>query len=568
MPWSRKHTPERAIDNPSDGAAPTDAAARVPRAMRLLLNQRVPSADGTELATDVFLPDGAGSWPVLLTRTPYGRAGAVADALTFTEDGYVRVIQDCRGKYDSEGTYRPLLDDGDDGQATLDWLANQSWCNGRIGMIGLSYLGIVQAPAATTGHAALKCIAPGVAPARFFRDWIRHDGCFALANAVRWAVTHATSRTRLTDTVIDWQRLYAQPTLDRVFDAVGCEAPCLRAWVEHDVEDDYWRSIDQGLMHAGIQCPGLHQGGWFDHISRGQFQAYRGIRRAPQRLLIGPWGHALAGGECGDWQFGEAAAFSRAAFERRCLDLWLKDIDDGIVDEPPVKLFLLGRNRWMDFPDWPVPGADQRPLHLRAAGRLSDDSPAVNEMPDRYRYDPRDPLPSCGGPIYRRVGPPARFGPVDQRPILGRHDVLHYGGDPLPAELVVIGEPVADLWIASNVADTDLIAKLCVAEPCGREVCLTVGALRLRYRAGFDRTIALPRDEPVNACIRMLPIAYAFPAGSRIGLIVTSSSFPRILPHPNTMAPTWKETRPRPAQISVLHEARHPSRLVLPVVEA
>ena len=549
--------------------------------MRAMIYRKVPTEGGVRLATDVYLPDGPGPFPVLLTRTPYSRAGHGAAARGYTGAGYAYVAQDCRGKHDSEGTFRPLLDEATDGAATLEWIAGQKWCNGRIGMVGLSYLGIVQIPAAACGHEALRCIVPGVAPNSFFTDWIRYDGCFALANTVRWGMGRASSPVPPAMDHFTWEELWRQPTLDGVFGRAGFECEALKQWVVHDRYDEYWESIDQRLMYPRVKTPGLHAGGWFDHISRGQFDAYQGIRdagasplaRANQRLLIGAWGHSTIGQTSyGEWDFGAASALSLDAFQGRFLDLWMKDIDDGISEEPPVYLFVMGANRWMHFEDWPVPGAQERQWHLRSGGsanalagdgRLSEEPPG-REPPDRYRYDPADPVPTWGGQVYWGMD---KLGPLDQRPILGRADVLYYRSDRLPRELPVIGPVALDLWVASEAEDTDVIAKLCVVEPDGRITALAIGSLRLRYRQGWDRCVPLPKGEPVEVRIRVNNVAYVFPAGSRIGLVVTSSSYPRILPHPNTMAPTWQEPSPKAATHEILHDAEHPSRLLLPVVE-
>ena len=540
--------------------------------MQALLYQRVPAEDGAELATDVWLPSGPGPFAVLLTRTPYHRANALAKAKLYTGWGYAYVIHDTQGKYDSTGRFQPLIDEARDGAATLDWIANQSWCNGRIGMVGASYLGIVQIPAASCGHPALKCIAPAVAPNSNFIDWLRYDGCFALANAVRWPMTHAICPTKPVLDHYTWDELYAQPTLDAVFERVGYECQTLREWVEHDVYDDYWRAVDQHLMYPGVRCPGLHVGGWFDHLTRGQFQAYQGIRNGgEQRLLIGPWGHSTIGqSKYGQWDFGPSAALPFAEYERRFVDLHLRDIDDGLGDEPGVKVFVMGANRWEHFAQWP-PVDRAQAWHLRSAGnakglggdgKLSLESPA-QERPDRYTYDPSDPVPTLGGPIYWGL---ADAGPQDQRGLLYRDDVLYYRSDPLPEPVFVAGEIDLDLWIATDASDTDFVAKLCVVEPPGRVTVLAHGSLRCRYREGWDRCVPLEADSPVRIRIQMGNLAYVFPSGSRVALMVTSSCFPRILPHPNTMAPTWQERSPQVAAQQVLHDREHPSRLLLPVV--
>ena len=544
--------------------------------MKAMLCRKVLTADGVALATDVCLPDGPGPFPVLLTRTPYQRKPAAV----YTDWRYAHVVQDTRGKYDSEGVFRPL-DEADDGAATLDWIANQKWCNGRIGMVGKSYLGIVQVPAAASGHEALRCIVPGVAPNSFFTDWARYDGCFALANLVRWPMTHAVVHNKPSSDHFAWEDLWSQPTLEAVFERAGCESAFLRECVEHDRYDEYWERLDQHRMYPKVKVPGLHVAGWYDHISRGQFQAYQGIRdngsgasaQENQRLEVGPWGHSTMGkDEYGEWHFGPEATFDQMRYERRFLDLWMRDVDDGISEEPPVFLFVMGANRWMHFGDWPVPGTQTQSWHLRSGGnaatvggdgRLSQETPG-NEPPDRYRYDPAEPTPTHGGPIYWGMTP---LGPVDQRPILDRPDVLYYRSGPLPKPLTVIGEVNLDLWVASDADDTDFMAKLCVVEPRGRIIVLTIGCLRCRYREGWDRCVPLPRDEPVKLRIQMGNLAYVFPEGSRIALIVTSSSYPRILPHPNTMAPTWQERSPRAALNQTHHDADHPSQVLLPAVD-
>lgn len=556
--------------------------------MQVLLNRRVPTTDGAELATDVYLPDGAGRFPVLLTRTPYHRAFAtggdpagMAQVRYYLDRGYAFVAQDVRGKYDSAGTFRPLVDEAADGQRTVDWIAEQRWCNGRIGMIGLSYLGIVQVPAAAGGHKALRCIVPQVAPQSFFTDWIRYDGCFALANMVRWPFTHNVCATKPTAGHFTWDELCGLPSLAAIEERVGAVAPELREWVAHDSYDEYWRAIDQREMYPSVAAAGMHIGGWFDHLTRGQFQAFRGISnrgateraRSSQRLVIGPWGHSTTGRrEYGEWDFGPEAALRWMDYRQRFLDLWLRDIDDGITEEPPVRLFLMGENRWISLEDWPPPEAETQSWHLTSGGnavgiggdgRLRREAPG-DQPADEFTYDPREPAPTHGGQIYWGL---SDAGPQEQRRVLARDDVLYYRSERLTDPLQVVGEVELDVWVATDAEDTDVIAKLCVVEPDGRVMSLIVGSLRCRYRTSWSEPRALTPGEPTQVRLHLGNVAYTYPAGSRIALMVTSSDFPRILPHPNTMEPTWSDALPKVARHSVLHDARHPSRLLLPVVE-
>lgn len=546
----------------------------------------VPMRDGTKLATDIWLPDGGGPWPVVLMRTPYHRTGKNSEATYYTEREYACVVQDTRGKFDSEGVFRALEYEGVDGKDTLDWIAEQRWCNGRIGMVGISYLGIVQVPAAAGGHEALRCILPGVAPQSYFTDWVRYDGCFALANLVRWPFTHTVCQTQPYSEHFSWQYLWeigAEGTLDNIEQRAGYASEQLREWVQRDRYDDYWESLDQSLMYRDISCAAMHHAGFFDHISRGQYLAFNEIRehgasqfaRENQYLLAGAWGH----GGCqrttyGEWDFGASAGIDINDYELRFLDLWLKDIDDGLSEEPPVRYFLMGENCWQFAATWPPEGMERVEWHLDSDGRAAqgDTGRLVRSKPqaqvaDEYVYDPNNPVPTHGGQVYWGLSDFYDVGPVAQNHLLRRDDVVFYQSARLKEPLKIVGDLELRLWIASSAPDTDFIAKFCVVEPMGRVIVLTVGSMRCRYRDGWANPKPLEAGEPAEITIQLSNTAYRFPAGSRIGLIVTSSSFPRILPHRNTMAPTWQESNPQTARQQILHGGEVNSRLVLPVIE-
>ena len=547
--------------------------------MRALVHQMVPGAGG-DLATDVYLPPGAGPFPVVLQRTPYHRRVLEALAPTFVQAGYAYVVQDCRGKWDSGGQFTPLVHEAEDGLTTLDWVANQSWCNGRIGMWGRSYHGIVQIPAAISQHEALGCIAPSVAPGSFFRDWLRYDGCFALGNAVRWGLTHATCRTQPAMAHFCWDELNQLDGVEAIARRAGFATPCLADWVGHDTYDEYWATLDQDTMYSRVTVPGLHAGGWFDHLTRTQYEAYRAISeagatpaaRSGQRMLIGPWGHQTMsnlGAEhthYGDWAFGEDANLDVLKYEMRFLNLHLRDIDDGLSDEPRVRVFLMGENRWVSLDDWPATSTQTHAWHLdgedhSSCGLRPDGSGAVGAR--SYTYDPRDPVPTLGGAVYWGL---EQRGPVDQRSSIQRADVLTYRSDPLDAPVTVIGNLELDLHIVCDRQDTDIVARLCVEEASGAVICLTLGSLRCRFRDSWSDPSALEPDTPTQLTIQLGQTAYTFAAGSRIVLTVTSSDFPRILPHPNHMAPLF-EGEPVIAHTQILHGREHASHLRLPVVE-
>ncbi|MBT5877318.1 MAG: CocE/NonD family hydrolase [Candidatus Latescibacteria bacterium] len=556
--------------------------------MRILINRRVPSEDGVALATDVYMPSGAGPFPTVLVRTPYHRIGQQSLAPLFVKRGYALVVQDCRGKYDSDGVFSPLRDEARDGHAAVDWVANQRWCNGRVGLWGRSYLGIVQVPAASGGHESIRCIVPSVAPGSFFEDWIRYDGCFALSNAIRWSLSHASCRNKPPERHIDWEALNFLASPAEITEAVGFETACLADWADNDANTDYWQEIDQKAMHAAIKVPGYHAGGWFDHLTRGQFNAFRNIRdhgatasaRAGQRLLIGPWGHKNVGNNgaahtsYGAWDFGAETDLSVMDHELQCLDHYLKDLDNGYENQPTAKVFLMGANRWMGFDDWPPPDQDELSWYLNSAGSanmrigdgtLSMDSPGQT-MGDTIVYDPKDPVPTCGGAIYWGLEP-FGLGPADQRSILARPDVLYYRSEPVTARLAVVGEIILDLILASSAEDTDVIAKLCVEQSDGTVMSLTVGSLRCRYRDDAIKPEPLVPGEATKMTIHLNHVAYEFPVGSRISLIITSSDFPRILPHRNTLSAPWSGEEIVVARNTVLHGPDAVSCLKLPVID-
>jgi len=553
--------------------------------MQYRLCQKIPAEDGIRLATDVYLPSGPAPFPAVLVRTPYNRVGQQGSARRFTDLGYAFVAQDCRGKFDSEGQFIPLMDEARDGQAAVDWVANQTWCNGRIGIWGRSYLGIVQVPAASGGHEALRCILPSVAPGSFFRDWIRYDGCFALGNAIRWSLTSASSRNLPPMNHVSWDELHPLPNPKAIAEHVGFETPALCEWARHDRYDGYWAQTDQCHMHEKIRAPGLHVGGWFDHLTRGQFEAYKNIRdhgatkiaRTGQRLLIGPWGHRTVGNtgpdHCryGDWDFGPEADLPVLAHELQCLDFYLKDLDNGYSAQPPVKVFLMGENRWLSLADWPPPDAAEQAWYLASQGsahmRTGDGGLTLvspnRSVSDAYTYNPHHPVPTLGGPIYWGLHP---RGPVDQRPILERTDVLYYRSPVLDAPLPVVGEIALNLFVSSDAVDTDFIAKLCVEEASGAVICLTLGSLRCRYRNGWDRPQALKPNEATPISLHLGNLAYVFPKASRVGLVLTSSDYPRIQPHVNTLAAPWADDKPVVARNAVHHGPAVLSYLRLPVM--
>ena len=367
--------------------------------------------------------------------------------------------------------------------------------------------------------------------------------------------------------------------IDEIAARTGFSTPCLTDWVGRDRYDEYWAQLDQDHMYGRVTVPGLHAGGWFDHLTRTQYEAYRAITDhgasdvalAGQRMLIGPWGHQTISTRgpshttYGDWDFGPQADLDVLDHELRFLNLHLQDMDDGLSEEPPVRVFLMGENRWVDLDDWPASSVVVENWDLGgdgASGTLRRDGPGTGGG-RVFTYDPKDPVPTLGGAVYWGL---EQRGPVDQRPNLSRPDILSYRSDPLAAPLTVIGEMELMLHIACDREDTDIVARLCVEQADGAVICLSLGSVRCRFREDPATPQPLEPDTPTQVRVRLGQTAYIFAPGSRIVLTVTGSDFPRILPHPNRIAPLF-EGDPLVARTTILHGAEYPSRLHLPIVD-
>ena len=491
---------------------------------------------------------------------------------------------DCRGKFESDGEFTPIVDDERDGIDMLNWLANQKWCDGNIGLVGGSYGGVVQIPVAASGHEALKCFAPGLNPTSYFFEWIRYGGCFALALNMRWGFSNASCRSAVNLDHVDWQKLFEMKSFDEVEAYVGLKNRVIREWIIHDRHDEYWDKIDQTRMYHKIKIPAFHTGGWFDQFVRGTVDAYCGIRkqgstelaREGQRLRVGPYGHGMStslsqpGGKYGTWCFGPAASkpFPQSAF----FDYYLKGIDNGYTREPKVEVFLMGENRWLELEDWPPPQTSYQKWYLHSDGKVNSNKdgrldlrPAGREVEDRYIYDPEDPVPSRGGALWRNES--EFLGPQDQRPLLNRSDICLYRSKLLDAPLSIVGPIKLDIYITSSALDTDFTAKLCLEEESGAIICITTGCIRCRFRNSWSQPEPLIPGEPAKIIIDLGNIALTFAKGTRICLMVSSSDFPHIQPNSNTMALPFGEQNPIVAKNAVLHGGGYPSCVVLPIFD-
>jgi putative CocE/NonD family hydrolase len=355
---------------------------------------------------------------------------------------------------------------------------------------------------------------------------------------------------------------------------IGRKVDYWRLWWQHQVNDEYWQSFRHRpeLVHVPI----FQQGAWFDPYSGTHMRQFAGVPAGvPNRVLIGPWSHEEEVETFrGDIDLSPALTVIRN-HELDFYDRYLKDVDNGWEARPPAELYVLGANEWRGESEWPLARTQPTPFHLRQSGGLTVDESRSDESSDHYDYDPADPVPTVGGvnsvlTMTQGAETPVRPGPIDQRELERRDDVLVYTSEPLERDLEVIGPVEMVLYAASSALDTDFIVRLCDVYPDGRSIFLTEGIIRARYRGSLEGESVelLEPGEVAEYRIRCYPLANVFERGHCIRLDVTSSSFPRFSRNLNTGEDVGTGTRMQVAHQTVLHTSAYPSRIVLPVIPA
>jgi putative CocE/NonD family hydrolase len=567
--------------------------AEVPPRNDIRVDNRVaiPMRDGVILYADVYRPVGDGRFPVLVSRTPYSteRFPAAYEAgVYFSRRGYVYVFQDVRGRHESDGRWEPFFDDEKDGYDTIEWAAKQRWSNGKVGMEGGSYLGQNQWRAAQAAPPSLVTIFPSVASTSIYHDWITLNGAWRLSFNFGWGPVRQESRIMQNPgahTVaglhaIHYDEVQKHLPLDTMQQLVGRNARFYNDWLANPDYNDYWKPLNVEEVFDKIAIPVHTFGGWFDIFSQGTLRGYVGMShkgateaaRRGSHIVIGAWGHGSTR-KTGDIDFGPTAHVDEQALALRWYDARLKGIDNGLDREPPVKLFLMGRNEWVLENEYPLARTNYRPMYFAGAGkantdkgdgRLTWDKPGGSSSADRFRYDPNDPVPTVGG--NNCCGTPTAAGPRDQRQIEGRQDVLIYTSDVLQEELEVTGPVRVVLYASSDAVDTDFVARLVDVYPDGTTYNMAEGMLRARYRESLSRPSLLQPGQVYRFEIDLVGTSVAFLKGHRIRVHVTSSHFPQFDRNPNTGAKFGATKEVRAAQQTIYHDAERPSHILLPVI--
>lgn len=558
-------------------------------AARVEKNVFVPMRDGVRLMADVYRPDARGSYPVLVTRTPYGRPGAGA-ATPYVKAGYIVVSQDARGRYDSEGEFISLIaentHEAEDGYDTVEWAARLPESSGKVGTFGVSYNAFVQWRLAALRPPSLVAMAASSIPARMTD--LEGPGTIRPGRRLKWY--HGTISPDLRrhhggpgpytrpEASAMWdfgekQYLWFLPWMeipDSFWGSAG-EAEAVRAWLKQPSYDP-WR-FDEAA--SKITVPNICFVGWYDHcngaidihnavVARGA----TAVARRNQRLIIGPWPHGGAGqSKVGEIDFGQDAAVNMSAEQIRWFDHWLKGADNGVEKDPPVRIFTMGRNQWRDERAWPVTDVTRSDFFLSSGGkantpagdgRLSATAPA-RVSSDRYRYDPRDPVPSLWTADLKTI-------PAEQGPLRHRRDILVYQSEPLGEPIEVTGYPEVELFAASSAPDTDFFARLIDVAPDGKAVDVANGMVRARYRDSLRESKFIRPGQTVRYTLRLGPTSIEFGRGHRIRLDVTSSDFPNYDRNHNTAADPNIDVTLVVAEQTVFHGGAERSRLIVPVV--
>jgi uncharacterized protein len=555
--------------------------------------------DGVILKADLYLPHKSKQFPVLLQRTPYGKGFSTTSfALWAAESGYAVLIQDTRGRWASGGDGTPFISELQDGYDTLEWISGQIWSNGKVGMWGESYLGFTQLAAAASGHLSLKTIIPGFA----FSDpraILYQDGAVALGAALSWgllahahmaimrlsesgllggseAITLGEQLIRAVDGLSEGRTFRTLPLEEAPLVGRHGIVPFFAEALSHPPEDNFWKT--HAISMKDISIPALHVGGWYDIFITSTIEMYAGLHdqgSSAQKLLIGPWTHADHDGLAGEIDFGLSAYAMTVLpdeIQLEWFDHWLKGEDKGLLDEAPVRFFLMGENRWQELNTWPPTQTQYLPYYLHSSGSanslhgdgsLNTTKPS-EELNDTFVYDPRNPVPTRGGSLccWRAALSPGAF---DQRPVEERSDVLVYTTPPLEQDLKVIGPIQVLLWAASSAPDTDFTAKLVDVSPNGYARNLVDGILRASYRDGPGSAL-LEAEKQYLFKIELGPTANLFKMGHRLRLEISSSNFPRFDRNLNTGQPLGKTSELVPAFQTVFHDAQYPSHILLPVV--
>jgi putative CocE/NonD family hydrolase len=530
--------------------------------------------DGVRLSTNAYVPSEHGRFPTILVRTPYNKDSAYsAGYQAFVDHGYAVVLQDVRGRYASEGAFQPLTQEISDGDDTLNWIARQTWSDGKVGMIGGSYSGITQWKAALSGNPHLKAIFPVVSGWDEYRDrYYSTGGAFKLGYRLEWLAENLRAPGYHQDFA---KFVLHLPIRSADVKALGWTSPLWRDVMDHPAYDAFWKAVSTRDHINKVHVPVFSVGGWYDNFVESDLEAYQSLHKngGLNRIVIGPWPHNMSIPFEGI-DLGPESQVGVRSLQIAWFDQWLKGKDSALLSKQPIQFFVMGANKWREEREWPPEAAKPMDFYLQSGGKANSltgdgalaDKPGHKSPFDTFEFDPAHPVPTRGGSVCcnPKVFP---WGPFDQRVVEERKDVLIYSTKPLKDPVEVAGPVKVALWVSTNVKDTDFTAKLVDVFPDGTARNLTDGILRLRYRDSLEKPELAKPGELYRIVVDAGPTSNVFLKGHRIRLEVSSSNFPRFDRNPNTGALIADATRFAKANQIVFHDAAHPSALTLLVIK-
>jgi putative CocE/NonD family hydrolase len=546
------------------------SGVRLERAVRCTMS------DGVVLVSDHYHPPAAGPHPTLLMRQPYGRdiASTVvyAHPVWFASHGYNVVIQDVRGRGDSEGDFYPFRNEGRDGAETIRWLRTRSESNGRVGMYGFSYQGITQLLAAAEQPAGLVCIAPAQTACDLYHGWFYRQGALRLASGLGWGLQMLKAdakRLQLREASEGLEKAWTDLRTQPLVTPYGLHPEIhreglpsyVRDWFAHREPGPYWSALDVSDSLSRINLPALHISGWFDTYLSGSVTGFLSLSAHAQHqyLVAGPWIHIPWSEMIGEQNLGPEALLDTDSLLLRWFDHWLKDSGD-FAQHPRIRHFALGANRWFGAENFP---ADALALYLHSRGRadsrkgdgaLTISPPESPEPRDIFIYDPEVPVLAPSAPL------------ANQAQIESGNNLLVYTSEPLPEPVHVFGSPMLILYCVTSAAHADFTGKLVRLRPGGHAEFICIGIARSSY---LFRDTGYTADVVHCWQIELEPTSCVFATGDAIRLEIASSAFPLYDRNPSTtveprLADSWNWQR---STQMVLHNTEHPSRVELPVVK-
>jgi len=549
--------------------------------------------DGVSLYADIYRPDGAGTFPVLLQRTPYSRQNAADFGHAAAARGYMVVVQDVRGRYESEGEWYPFKHEIEDGFDTVEWAAGLPHANGKVGMFGGSYVGATQMLAAVGHPPHLAGICPVVTASNYHENWTYQGGAFeqwfneswtsGLAQDTFNRAVRAGANATVGSTVLPLKQypLFNMQLSSDMGSWTAKFAPYFLDWLDHPAYDSYWKPWAIEEQYASIQVPALTVAAWYDIFQGGSLKNYLGLKagagnaaaRAGQRLMVIVGGHAGNGPKIGAVDFGPDSHFDENAITLEWYDYLFQGKQNEFATEKRVKLFVMGENKWRSEDDWPLERAKEAHYFLHSSGHANTSAGdgslstagAGPDKADSFTYDPADPVSTVGGPL---CCDPEHLpaGPRDQRDVENRKDVVVYTTAALDQDTEVTGPVTLDLYAKSSAVDTDFTAKLVDVWPSGFAQNLTEGILRARYRNSTGTAEQIVPGKVYEYKIDLWSTSNVFLKGHKIRLEVSSSNFPRFDRNLNNGKDAGANSAFDKADNTIYHDHEHPSALLLPVV--